>query len=281
MDDLKRKKNEILLKYDELDGDRSVVLEDDTRVAYAYLLKEGEILADVWLYNAENAPSKDNWQSQSAMPFLNPAKYCVPEKCSPLRQDSNVICVWSTNGVNVIVDGVLYARMDNSVKPGWSRQAQVSGPLAKPLGLSVKDSDSLGGETLTADDVIRLQADLSLSLPSSLISHLLLLPLTGVCFSLDDEQDESGLGADFRWMTLDEILDEATQAYPGIVARRHGYLPIGICLEGSGDPYFLRIEDGTIVRIPHQAAINDELDFTQIEPVIGSIVALINKSEIS
>ena len=43
--------NELVLRYDEPDGGRSVVLEDDGRVAYAYLLEKDTIVSDVWLYN--------------------------------------------------------------------------------------------------------------------------------------------------------------------------------------------------------------------------------------
>jgi hypothetical protein len=37
-------------------GDWEVIVEDDDRVAYAYLVREGRILADVWLYNRMPAP---------------------------------------------------------------------------------------------------------------------------------------------------------------------------------------------------------------------------------
>jgi hypothetical protein len=45
---------------DEPGGDRQVVLEDDGRVAYAYLLERDAIVADVWLYNIGEDPV--DWQ---------------------------------------------------------------------------------------------------------------------------------------------------------------------------------------------------------------------------
>ena len=48
--------------------------------------------------------------------------------------------------------------------------------------------------------------------------------------------------------------EEARELYPGIEAVKNGYLPIGTCMVGSGDPYFLKVADGKnppVVRIPH------------------------------
>lgn len=68
------------------------------------------------------------------------------------------------------------------------------------------------------------------------------LPLIGLGFALGDDEDESGMGAELQWMSPSQALDESH--YPGIAAVQLGYWPFGICLEGSGDPYFLRSTDG-------------------------------------
>jgi hypothetical protein len=70
------------------------------------------------------------------------------------------------------------------------------------------------------------------------------------------------------------IVDEAVEAYPGILALPLGYIPVAKCLEGSGDPYFFRLNDGAIVRIPHQAAVGSELDEEQVEVVSDSVEEL-------
>ena len=66
-------------------------------------------------------------------------------------------------------------------------------------------------------------------------------PLSGVCFWLDQDDDESGLGADLKWFTADQIIEEALSAYPGKVVLNLGYLPVAACLSGSDDPYFLKM----------------------------------------
>ena len=44
------------------DGKCAVVIEDDERVGYAYLIdSRGEICGDVWLYNRCPAPAEPEW----------------------------------------------------------------------------------------------------------------------------------------------------------------------------------------------------------------------------
>src|SRR5687767_11332163 len=124
----------------------------------------------------------------------------------------------------------------------------------------MKTIDRHGGSTLTKEELRRVEAKTGLRLPPALAKLLTSTPLVGLNLVLDDEQDESGLGADLRWMTAEEMIDEAKNVYPGIAAVPLGFLPVGICLEGSGDPYFIRLKDGAVVRIPHDAVDEEELD---------------------
>ena len=95
--------------------------------------------------------------------------------------------------------------------------------------------------------------------------------LTGSSFSIQAGQDRSTLGVELQWMSAEQVVDEATNCYPGIIATGLGYLPFGICLEGSGDPYFLKFGDGQkdtpVVRIPHDAVRDENLDESRIELV--------------
>lgn len=125
--------DDVLLRFDEPGGNRSVVLEDDGRVAYAYLLADESLVGDVWLYNVAEPPDEVDWRDQSAMPFLNPARFCRQEVVGRLRTDSAVACDWSDAGVVVTVDGLPWARLEYGSRPGWSRNAKMAGPLAKPL----------------------------------------------------------------------------------------------------------------------------------------------------
>jgi hypothetical protein len=117
-----------------------------------------------------------------------------------------------------------------------------------------------GGTALTVADLRRLEVATGLDVPAALTALLVNYPLAGLTFLLGVEADDSGLGAEFRWMTADEMIDEATTTYPGISALEHRLLPVGICLEGTGDPYFVRLDDGAVLRVPHDAVRGGRLD---------------------
>jgi hypothetical protein len=124
----------VILRFAEPGGSRSVVLEDDGAVAYAYLLEQGDVVADVWLYNVANAPETVDWKDRTAMPFLNPRRYCKQHHVVPrLSEDSIVTCKWSLRGVDVLIEGDRIACLEQGAKPGWSRFAALAGPLARPL----------------------------------------------------------------------------------------------------------------------------------------------------
>ncbi len=84
-------------------------------------------------------------------------------------------------------------------------------------------------------------------------------PLIGTTFCLSQDHDLSGLGVDMSWMTPEDILCESLELYPGIAAIGVGYVPVGMCLRGSGDPYFLKgnCDNPPLVRIPHDGLQSD------------------------
>lgn len=122
-----------LLCFASPDGIRDVVLEDDGRVAYAYLRESKRICADVWLYNVGASPLKADWEESSEPPFRNPAFLAHDNHLPRLSSKSLVECIWSAQGVAVSVDGVVWAKLEVGSKPGWSRLARRDGPLAKVL----------------------------------------------------------------------------------------------------------------------------------------------------
>jgi hypothetical protein len=122
-----------LRRYDDPQGKHAVVLEDDGRVAYAYLLRDESLVSDVWLYNVEATPEHVDWKDRSAMPFLNPRGFCADELTPRLREDAVIYCRWLPHAVEVLIDEVLIARLEPGAKPGWSKLAARSGPLARPL----------------------------------------------------------------------------------------------------------------------------------------------------
>lgn len=57
--------------------------------------------------------------------------------------------------------------------------------------------------------------------------------------------------------------DEAERFYPGLVVIKDGFVPIGQCLGGSGDPYFINIEDnppGPLYRVYHDSVADADYD---------------------
>lgn len=144
-------------------------------------------------------------------------------------------------------------------------------------------NETLTGAPITPDEREKLLGSLVGLVPAWLLDLCTERNLAGSVFSLDDESDLSGMGVELKWMTVEQMIDEATNAYPGIAATKKGYLPFGICLEGSGDPYFLNIgkghDDTSVVRIPHGAVTEEEIDESRIEIVATNLVDFFGKSE--
>lgn len=118
-----------------------VCLEDDDRVAYAYLLAPGGgITSDVWLYNVATAPVRGAWieldrtRAVEAMPFLNPQSYVRDSAATRLEQAEQIDVSWfradARQGADIFLDGHFYGRVLDGQKPGWAQLARCSGPLA-------------------------------------------------------------------------------------------------------------------------------------------------------
>ena len=150
-----------------------------------------------------------------------------------------------------------------------------------------KIESSLNGSKITKSEA----DDLAKSLPPELLPAWLMdalqnYPLSGVCFSLDEDDDESGLGSDLKWFSVDQMIEESLSAYPGKVVLKLGYLPVSACLAGSGDPYFLKmkgnnLDDPALVRIPHDlVAEDDSYPENEIEVVCNTLSRFFNLSQI-
>jgi hypothetical protein len=71
-----------------------------------------------------------------------------------------------------------------------------------------------------------------------------------------EELDQSGLGVELKFLTSAQSIDEAENCWPGIGVAKDGYVPVGSCLYGSGDYYYIRTSDGEsgpLYRIYHDA----------------------------
>lgn len=178
------------------------------------------------------------------------------------------------------VDRVLEARAERvrfATATVTSRCAARSGALLVPAVTFAK-LHGVGGRPLRADELAQLDA--ALALPPTLREVLAREPLVGVTVTIAPADDIAGIGVDMLWMEAAGILSEALEAYPGILAVPLGYIPIGECEMGSGDPYFFRSSDGAVVRIPHDAARLGRLDVAQIEVVAASIDDLIARASV-
>ncbi len=71
----------------------SVIIEDDGKVCYAYLLTGEDIVGDIWLYNQQITPESTNWKDQNNMPFLNPKKF-VGENIKPIDNENEISIKW-------------------------------------------------------------------------------------------------------------------------------------------------------------------------------------------
>jgi len=83
--------------------------------------------------------------------------------------------------------------------------------------------------------------------------------LIGQTFSIPEEFDESGLGVEMERMSPKAQIEEAFEMFPGKLVIDKNYLPVGECLEGSGDPYFFDMNnsDWHLVRILHRQLHSD------------------------
>jgi hypothetical protein len=116
----------------------SIIIEDDERVCYAYLLVDRDIVGDVWLYNREIAPGTMEWKNEN-MPFLNPLQFIDLEMAlNPITSSDQVELTWrmeksQLRNVQIHVRGELIAKMTIGSKPGWSAVVKADGPLAKKI----------------------------------------------------------------------------------------------------------------------------------------------------
>ena len=121
----------------------SIIIEDDGRVAYAYLLEKESIIGDVWLYNRATTPEETDWQNKADLPFLNPREYIrFSSKIEHLSEFSDVKIQWFDLGDNVEISAKIFinekmiAILKGGHKPGWSSMVKKDGPLAKMIKCS-------------------------------------------------------------------------------------------------------------------------------------------------
>jgi hypothetical protein len=117
------------------DGKTTAIFEDNGKVAYCYILENGKIISDVWLYNREKTPSTEPWKMGSSPPYLNPADYS--KDIIALPEATDIHLEWNIeDGVPValvVLFGKVFGRISSLTKPGYARLAFKDGPLARAM----------------------------------------------------------------------------------------------------------------------------------------------------
>lgn len=107
----------------------SVVVEDDGKVAYAYLHDPSHaIIGDVWLYNRGPTPKSVDWANRDLLPFANPQDFASATTIEPLQREADVMVQWKRASgqplqANLYIRGELFAVLKDGSTPGWSRLA--------------------------------------------------------------------------------------------------------------------------------------------------------------
>jgi hypothetical protein len=111
-----------------------VIIEEDAKTCYAYVIKGKDIVGDVWLYNRYEAPEVPEWDLPNAkelMPFANPKAF-INHEGPAVHDDSRVIVLWGPGGAGVYLNGKdLHAIVGVGDFPGRCRYAAKDGPLAR------------------------------------------------------------------------------------------------------------------------------------------------------
>ncbi|WP_426791226.1 hypothetical protein [Sphingobacterium sp. WOUb80] len=111
----------------------AVFIEDDDKVCYAYLWKEGEnIIAHVWLYNVAPTPSEPELQIEENHPFLNSAEF-VRKNLDPFNAWTLVEVIWDFGEeivAKIFLSERLIAKLAVGARSGWSSLVTKDGALA-------------------------------------------------------------------------------------------------------------------------------------------------------
>jgi len=144
----------------------------------------------------------------------------------------------------------------------------------------------LQGTLASGDDIRVLKTGLPAALtPDWLTSILQEFRLAGASFSLSEELDKSGLGADMLWLRPKQIVEDSCGAEPGKSVQSSGFLLIGACAIGSGDYYYLDLRqasgDPPVVRVLHDYAVEQPYPLDKIESVSSSLSEFFRDARLS
>jgi hypothetical protein len=123
------------LQFDiEAPNEPRVIIDEDEKTCYAYLLIGGEIVGAVWLYNRYEAPEVPEWELPNAkehIPFANARAY-INHEGPAVDEGSRVIVLWGPAGAAVYLNGKdLHAIVGVGDFPGRCRYAAKDAFIAR------------------------------------------------------------------------------------------------------------------------------------------------------
>ena len=120
----------------EIENGYSVIIEEDNFTVYGYLIRDEEIVSDVWLYNTGNSPDFVDWNTPELMPFPSPIGMSRPDSEIVRIIDTSFIKVeWGRSKLNIVQASIYYsnillATLFAGVCPGKSINAMCDSRLA-------------------------------------------------------------------------------------------------------------------------------------------------------
>ena len=132
----------------------------------------------------------------------------------------------------------------------------------------------LRGVTIPGNHLRDLVCDLKMELPLWLTELLTTVPLCGLEFgwqAFDAEPRFDGIQW-LEWSDAQGIRIESLEGYPGIAILGHGYINVASCSGGTGDPYFVCVNEGSdppIYQVYHDISDKPELILAEGRRVVA------------
>lgn len=133
----------------------------------------------------------------------------------------------------------------------------------KSLDLLFKRVSKIGRKA-TIEEINSINQDCNNIMSDWHAEILLNYPICGLELGwqqFEPEDDFDGINW-MSWSNPEWMKSEMIEAYPGIAIYKHGYLNVATCSHGSGDPYFININEDDnprVLQVFHDVSDNYEL----------------------
>lgn len=117
----------------------SIIIEDDGLVAYAYLLKDEEIVSTLWLYNVGKT-LYNNWENldKHDLPFQN-LDYFISKQIESIKSKNDINIKWviekNYTRSYIFIFNELIGFLDSTTPIGYSLLVTEDGPLANKYSI--------------------------------------------------------------------------------------------------------------------------------------------------